>query len=1277
MMLPMASPPLLGDRFELGEKIASGGMGTVFRGRDLRTGESVAVKVLEGGGRLTARFEREVLALERLRHPGVVRYVAHGESDNGNLFLAMEWLTGEDLQAVLQRGPLGVRDALMLAKRVAEALGEGHRRGVIHRDVKPSNLFLVGRDPHAPKILDFGVARLTGGTRGVTHTGILVGTPGYLAPEQARGDTNVDARADVFSLGCVLFECIAGRPAFEADRVLALLAKVLFAGAPRLSEVAREVPEPVDDFVAELLAADPAGRPHDGNEVASRVGELLEAGVQGPQRRSSRPAALGDLEQQLLSVVVAADARAADARTMSMGDMDERHAALRAVATAFGAKFEPVVDGSAVMTLAGRGDAREQAARAARCALAAHRAAPDLAVAVATGSGVMAGPVPVGEVIDRAVAVVDSAGIAVCADEVTAGLLPEEFDVVEEGATRVVRAQTRTGAAGRTLLGRNVPCVGRTRELRMLDAVAGQAFEDGAAGVVLITGPAGAGKSRVRDELVTRLRGRGIDVWQGRAEPMRTGSPFSVIVGALSAPLGIAQERSLAQRRKQLADKVAAVVKPEDAGRVAPFLAELLGVPFPSGDDVRLSAARGDPELMSDQLRLAVVDLAGAWCATRPLAIVLEDLQWADAPSIRVVDQLLVAARELPLLVVGVARPEVYERFPDLWARRVPQEIRIGPLPRRAAEELVRTALGEDTDAAVVQRLLDASQGNAFFLEELIRAEAAGRGEQTPPTVLAVVRARLEAMEPDARRVMRAASVFGRRFWREGVAALVGRDVDPWIERLEEREVLARRADGASPEQAELTFRHDLLRDAAYAMLTADDRRLGHRLAAKWLAVRTGVEAIVLAEHFELGGEPERAAPLWVTAAEEALEGNDLDGCLSCVARAGSDLLSPEERGRVRLVEAEAQVWRGNLPAAEAAATEAVALLPRGSDDWCHALMELATARSRFGAHAIENVAEELLAATDVEQLDMAVCSMLARLALALRHGGLPAVAKRVEERVRRAAGDEADPAVRGWLHRLAASEALFDGDIGTYLAEEIAARDCFTAIGAARRSVLSAVNVGYAMLELGAYAEAERALGDAIETTRRIGLGQLETVAQQNLGRAVAANGRLREALAIEQTAASRAAQAGDVRLEGAALIYLSQIHFALGELEEAEAHARRAVARLEPLPTLAPYARAVLARTLLARGDTEGALAASEDAERSLVEVGELEEGETLVWLVRAEALGAAGREHDAAVAARHARRVVDARAARIRDDTLRESFLARVDDNARVLALAAPPG
>jgi eukaryotic-like serine/threonine-protein kinase len=179
---------VVADRFEIERRAGAGGMGAVYRALDRETGKPVALKIVNIPiQQLIERFSREAQVLADIDHPGVVRYVAHGARPGGEPYLAMEWLEGETLGERLGRAGLTVGETLALAKRLADALGALHGRGFIHRDLKPGNVFLVAGSIEDAKLFDFGIARRSDGVADLTQTGVMIGTPGYMAPEQARG----------------------------------------------------------------------------------------------------------------------------------------------------------------------------------------------------------------------------------------------------------------------------------------------------------------------------------------------------------------------------------------------------------------------------------------------------------------------------------------------------------------------------------------------------------------------------------------------------------------------------------------------------------------------------------------------------------------------------------------------------------------------------------------------------------------------------------------------------------------------------------------------------------------------------------------------------------------------------------------------------------------------------------------------------------------------------------------------------------------------------------
>ncbi|HEY3498459.1 MAG TPA: serine/threonine-protein kinase [Polyangiaceae bacterium] len=270
----------LAQRFLLEHELGRGGMGVVYRAVDKWNGAPCAVKVLTRNVD-PRRFFREARVLSRLTHPAIVRYVAHGVSPAGELFLAMEWVNGADLASRLQAGPLSIGETLELGERLAEALAAVHAADIVHRDLKPSNVLLPEGRFELAKLGDFGVSLVTGGERSVkttaskgtlTKSGAVVGTPGYLAPEQLRGGT-IDAQADLFSLGCILHECLAGHPAFYAESMLALAVKIAVDPTPGLRERCPALPVELERLIFSLLEKQAAARPPSALSVLATLRE--------------------------------------------------------------------------------------------------------------------------------------------------------------------------------------------------------------------------------------------------------------------------------------------------------------------------------------------------------------------------------------------------------------------------------------------------------------------------------------------------------------------------------------------------------------------------------------------------------------------------------------------------------------------------------------------------------------------------------------------------------------------------------------------------------------------------------------------------------------------------------------------------------------------------------------------------------------------------------------------------------------------------------------------
>jgi predicted Ser/Thr protein kinase/tetratricopeptide (TPR) repeat protein len=278
--------------YALDRKVGAGGMGVVFRATDERDGRPVAIKLLEHATvDLRTRFGREVRILRALAHPQIVRYFDDGVTPEGSPFLVMEWLDGRDLAEHMQAGPLPVADALRIAVAAARGLAAAHDAGILHRDVKPANLFLLAADDDV-RVIDFGVARAPASEVGLTATGVLVGTPSYMAPEQLRGEHG--PAADIWGLGVTLFEMLTGRLPFAGRDPGSVLLSVMNEPLPSLTALRPEAPLALELLLGRLLARDPALRPAN---MAAVVAELAD--VRAELRAAPSPVPAVSLREQM------------------------------------------------------------------------------------------------------------------------------------------------------------------------------------------------------------------------------------------------------------------------------------------------------------------------------------------------------------------------------------------------------------------------------------------------------------------------------------------------------------------------------------------------------------------------------------------------------------------------------------------------------------------------------------------------------------------------------------------------------------------------------------------------------------------------------------------------------------------------------------------------------------------------------------------------------------------------------------------------------------------
>jgi tetratricopeptide (TPR) repeat protein/class 3 adenylate cyclase len=881
--------------------LGAGGMGVVYRARDEHLHRLSALKFLPPD-RVTEpaakrRFLTEARAVAALDHPNVCTIYEIGETPEGQLYIAMPLYEGETLQVRMARGPLPLERVIQIARDVAAGLAAAHQHGVIHRDVKPSNVMLL-RDDRL-KILDFGIAKVKG--LSLTGTGAPIGTVSYMSPEQIRGEA-IDARVDVWSLGVVLYEMLTGVLPFGGDSP-AVVAHAIGTRAPLPpSEYREDVPEELDALVAIALAKSPERRFTAMSEFAA----ALDALKTGSDAGRSRPALARRETATGASDVPSPERRRAAVlvtRISNYGslverlepvDLEEAVAGVRAAAVDTVRRSGGLVNqavGEEIVSLfgipAGHEDDDVRAVRAAlelhaRVAAITSAALERQGLRVAVQTGIDSGSVVAQRLRDGPRRYVVSGTAAQTAARLAAHAAsgdvlvspecerlvhpfvasePARAIALDTDASPVVPhrvlgesgAHTRLEATDPSAL---TPFTGRAAELAQLEKVVAES-RSGCGRIAVVVGDAGIGKSRIIHELREHVRGSALRVLQGRCRSFGGVSTYSPIVEVLRDAVG-ATSGVEAGAIVQSIREIDSALEP-----FIPFYLHLLSV---ASEDFPVPR-----HLQGEHFHVAMLDAVAALlmaaAARVPLLVLLEDWHWADDASREVLHRVSEVVDSHPITVVVTTRPE-----PGILAELAAKGtvVRLDPLERSAAAILLRALLRtERVSEDLVSRVQERTGGNPFFLEQVAHtlheegALVTTRGEtvlardveglRLPATVQAVIRARLDRLDGDAREVLRVASVIGREFERGLLIAAVPSHIDTpqSLERLRAAALIQQVR--VVPEPV-YRFKHVLTQEVAYGSFLEHQRKTAHGAIGRALE-REGAggldeQAEALAHHF-------------------------------------------------------------------------------------------------------------------------------------------------------------------------------------------------------------------------------------------------------------------------------------------------------------------------------------------------------------------------------------------------------------------------------------------
>lgn len=1192
MMRPTMTPSrrrVDGERigpFEIVRYLASGGMGDVYVARVASTGDEVALKFLgDSSPASIERFEREGRIASNLHHQNIVGGRGFGRTDDGVAYIAMELLHGQDLDGWISGAGVSPADAVTYAMQVCDALEAAHARRIVHRDLKPQNIFVCEGTPTRVKVLDFGIARLADERR-MTGTGMLVGTWIYMSPEQARAEPDIDGRSDIWSLGVVLYETLAGRPPFDAPTAPGTLYQILFDAPPQLSKLVPELPADLCAVVHRALQKQRGDRYSDASSMRAALASCSVSGLTTPRRSVSvRPPASIDTDATI-------NGTGLDATMMGTHDPAPATIESRLTAVAFirGAREPALVEDIArqlqgrVVTLAGdgllvvfgfdrwNGDEPERAVR-----LASAIAANVTAVGIATGRAVRSSAHVAGAAVDQAVALARR-GEGIFVDATTASIVRGGYEThaLDGGAARV-QALSPNARREQAEPAFTTPFVGRDVETAMLAQIVDTVASDSQPQGCIVLGVVGMGKTRLRVEAAERVIANHPDatILSARCEAFRRDSPFAPVMDALRGVV--------------------------DASVVKIFTA--------------VAEEAGDPVAAMDRARGSLEAILRGLCQNGPVVFAIDDAQWLDGPSQSALRQVCENAPDLPLAIWLFGRPEARESSQRVLAGASVVELKA--LPKAAAEKLLRAVAG-DANELVLER----AGGQPLFLEELGRmyalggAESLGDGAALPPSIEGAHLAQLDQLEANDREFVKRSAVFGRTAWLDGVVALGGDAAA--MERLKRAQMFVQRPRSRFDFTKEFSFRSGVLHEVAYALWPEAMRPRLHERVATWLAARDGVGPDEIARHWELAGDTVRAAEAFTAAAEISSMVSDTLTCAQ-VERALALTDEPGLRWRALVARDVALQLSGDRDLQRGGLTEMAALAERLGPS---ARAEVAW-RQCFFARMTGDREQTLRAGARALELATAAndprwgANAHTELALLLAGEGKYAEAAAHASGARRLANDTPIESLRARAISAQVYVAMESGNAAQAidLFELSAAR--YQRGGDRRREAVALGNAASVMLDVGRLAECTERLESAIEMSRKVGNARAVAVATHNLGVIRRIEGKLDEATRLQSLAEAEATRLNHPRLAASTAAERARIAIEV-EIGAADELSRIAIerARSTRSPPLIAAATAIRLLAVARTGGDVGDLAVS--AREQLADL-------TRLPLARAELLGA----------------------------------------------------
>jgi serine/threonine protein kinase/tetratricopeptide (TPR) repeat protein len=848
--------------------------------------------------------------------------------EEGAPFIVMEYVKGTPLSLRIRKGPLSTAECIDITFQIAQGLNEAHAHGVVHRDIKPSNVMVTPSG--LVKIMDFGLAKMDGEAR-ESEAGVTMGTLAYMSPEQLQ-QRPVDHRTDLFSLGVLLYESLSGKKPFAGKNRAGLFHAITEADPLSPSEAVSHAPRGLQRILARCLQKDPERRYSSCRELLAELEEirtqLAESALTerpGEDESSSKR----ESERRQATVMFGEiRARGEKADVLESSDVvfavDDLMGRLAAITSRYGGTLDRVLGGDFTF-LFGLGAAAEHSPRRALQAALAIRGAVDRSNArlaagarIAVRIGINTGPVlavslegggpskfsVLGDTVVVASRLKDRAQDGqICVGAATHRQTHRDYEfaalspIALEGRTEpapafeFLRARGREAASDRAVGAR---MFGRENELERLKQSVLSLFE-GTGGIVNVIGEPGLGKSRLLAELLRWEGGQRVAFLEGHALSTGRNLAYHPVIDLLRSWARIREDDSKPEAFRKLESAVRAV-HPEGFLESLPFIATLMGMSLPEPYAERLKGIEG--EALGRLVLKAVRELMERASERRPLAIVVEDLHWADLSTIELLEGLMRSPRNHRILFINTFRPNypetsdrLQETIRDRYAPLL-TEITLRPLDALEARRLIQNLLDVPSlPATFLDRIVQRAEGNPLFLEEVMRSlidegavvPADGGFNVTekietvviPDTIQEILMARLDLLEESRRTVLKVAAVIGRHFFLKVLAAVAPspETLGKCLADLVAVQLLTKSERG---DEVEYSFRHALVQEAVYECILPPKRKELH------LQVAAAIETVFadrlsefygrLAFHYSNGDSPQNAERVLVLAGEEAVK---------------------------------------------------------------------------------------------------------------------------------------------------------------------------------------------------------------------------------------------------------------------------------------------------------------------------------------------------------------------------------------------------------------------